>query len=733
LVKKSNVSQIDDYKVGRLAEEKLDSSGLDLADAKQLHIDILSSSQASPLLPEALREKNKRGVLKFTYHTIEGKPLIDKATKAPYYRVRLLGDDDAAAAPAVPQGAFGSVPIETKKRRPARYFQPAKSLPHPYFPTNLTELIYLVDGEWQQRDVTWSDLAQDPDLPVILTEGELKAAKACAMGYATIGLGGVHAWKSGPHGIPFLPELEDFLWHSRRVYICFDSDVMTKPAVAEALEQLSGELVDRGADVFIVLLPPIYAEGAEDKKQAPKTGLDDFFVHVPGAEEQFRYLLQEAQHFGLARPLFELNHKYVYVADKHFILNLKNLSIASPAQFRDTEGNVSVVIPSVKQGKVSYEKQAAPAQWLRWPLRGSVEGLVYRPCPPGSELRFVEGRYNTWRGYGCEPKPGDVGPFLKLIDHIFTDADPGAKEWFLRWLAYPLQKPSKMLTAAVLWGIEQGTGKSVIGNLMGQIYGENFSAINQSQLHSTFNPWAHNKQFIMGEEITGAGDKRSDANVLKDLISGKRVWVNQKNVSQYQIDNYINFLFTSNHPDAFYLEDKDRRYFIHHVTVGPLPASFYQGELRKWEDAGGVSHLFDYLLRLDLKGMHHDDRALETEAKRQMIEDVRSELSLWVSELRNNPDSVLRLGEVIHPAELFTSAQLLSFYQTQHDLTGTTTNAMGRELKRAGFTQVLRGSPIRTQDGLQNRYFVIRNPERWVKATMGQITSHLNQFVSRKK
>jgi hypothetical protein len=56
----------------------------------------------------------------------------------------------------------------------------------------------------------------------------------------------------------------------RRLYLAFDSDVMLKPQVYDALSRLYGVLKHKGADVAVVLLPA--------GENAAKTGLDDYFA-----------------------------------------------------------------------------------------------------------------------------------------------------------------------------------------------------------------------------------------------------------------------------------------------------------------------------------------------------------------------------------------------------------------------------------------------------------------------
>lgn len=193
----------------------------------------------------------------------------------------------------------------------------------------------------------------------------------------------------------------------------------------------------------------------------------------------------------------------------------------------------------------------------------------------------------------------------------------------------------------------------------------------------------------------------------------------------YVVPDCINYYFTSNHPDAFFLEDDDRRFFIHEVTQPPLPEIFY-AEYDLWLDTGGSSAVFDYLLHLDVSDFNPAATAFRTMAKDRMIADGQSDLGGWVRSLQATPDYVLRIGEIPLTKDLYTSKELLQLYDPSGK-TGTTANGLGRELRRAGIMYVFNGRPIRLLDGSQGRYYAVRNDVKWGSAQPQAIVQHLMQ------
>lgn len=683
MAKKSLLSS----KAAALGAAKLKSSGIDFD--KGLGLEFLSGEQTQKLHPAF----KPLCALKINYFDHLDKPLTDWPQGKPFYRIRYL-----------------ELPTDFQSltdKKPVRYVQEPNTAPCAYFP----------------RLIEWEEHIKDPNKPMILTEGELKALKACQEGFPTIGLGGVYNWRAHKLGLTWLPSLEPVVWQRRNVYICYDSDYRTNVMVCVALQELAEELHRRGAFVHVVSLP--------DVAGLDKVGLDDFLVQAGGAgRSQLAKLLHEAEPLGLTKTLYSFNDEFVYVQDPGLIINQQTRTKTAPGAFKDhlkaTESYQERELK--KDGVVSYKAVSAAGAWLRWPLRKEVHKLTYQP---GAE-RFITNSpalYNTWQGWGVRPQAGDHQPFLDLLEHIFTNAEPEAKEWFLRWCAYPLKYPgSKMFSSVVLHGIRHGTGKSFIGYTLGKIYGENFTEINQADLHSGFNEWAESRQFVMGDDISGS-NKRQDADLLKKLITQQKIRINAKYVPSYTVPDCINYFFTANHPDSFFLEDDDRRFFIHEVQVGPMEQAFYK-EYELWLDTGGAAAVFAYLQKLDLGDFDPSAPAFRTSAKDRMIANVQSDLATWVRGLMSNADYVLRVGEVPITKDLFTSKELLAIYNPS-GAGNLTANGVSRELARAGVSQVCRGMPIKLKDGSQGRYYAVRNATSWVGKQPKECAAHIDDWAAK--
>lgn len=118
----------------------------------------------------------------------------------------------------------------------------------------------------------------DTRVPLWITEGVRKADAAVSLGLCCIALAGVDSWcgtrSDGTRGP--LEDWDHVALEGREVFVAYDSDVMRKEAVKDALRRLTVYLAVRRAKVRWVYLP----EGPIDlaSGERGKVGLDDYLA-----------------------------------------------------------------------------------------------------------------------------------------------------------------------------------------------------------------------------------------------------------------------------------------------------------------------------------------------------------------------------------------------------------------------------------------------------------------------
>ena len=185
-----------------------------------------------------------------------------------------------------------------------------------------------------------------------------------------------------------------------------------------------------------------------------------------------------------------------------------------------------------------------------------------------------------------------------------------------------------------------------------------------------------------------------------------------------------NYIFSTNHADAFALDEHDRRFFVHEVTR--RHDGYRYDEFVDWMENGGPGHLHAYLLDVDLADFDlKRTRPPMTQAKAKMVNLVRSDLGEWVAGLLTDPDEVL--PPRFHGRALFTSGELLELYDP-HGTTRATANGLAREVNRQGARQTGQRGVTLTKLG-SRRLWAIRNQEHWVQASHAARAAHYEQFV----
>ncbi len=153
---------------------------------------------------------------------------------------------------------------------------------------------------------------QDPNIPLWITEGIKKGDCLVSHGCCAIALLGVWNWRgSNEHGgKTALPDWESIALNGRLVYLAFDSDVMVKRGVYQALARLSCFLTHRGARVQYIYLP-----GGET---GAKLGVDDYLVQghtiadlLALATDQLQEPLPTEDQPKRGRPTIQVNGRFL--------------------------------------------------------------------------------------------------------------------------------------------------------------------------------------------------------------------------------------------------------------------------------------------------------------------------------------------------------------------------------------------------------------------------------------
>lgn len=254
--------------------------------------------------------------------------------------------------------------------------------------------------------------------------------------------------------------------------------------------------------------------------------------------------------------------------------------------------------------------------WQESDHRRMAQDVVFDPTECCSPLML-----NLYDGFHVEPNIRGAAGCLRIRKHLGLLCNEREDEYLflLRWIAYPLQYPgAKMATAVVMFGAE-GPGKSLLWEqVVRRIYGEYGTTIGQAQLESQFTGWQSRKLFALAEEVVSREEMRHYKGVLKHLVTGETLQINEKNMPVREERNHLNFVFLSNSTVPLALDDGDRRYLV--LYVDRVPPADYFVRLVEEIEGGGIEAFYHYLMNLDLKGFGPHTRPPLNEEKQGLID-----------------------------------------------------------------------------------------------------------------
>ncbi|KPL80848.1 hypothetical protein ADN00_01275 [Ornatilinea apprima] len=271
---------------------------------------------------------------------------------------------------------------------------------------------------------------KNPAMPLYITEGQKKGDALASVGATAVCLLGVWNFKGRNEfgATTILADFDFIAWENRSVRIVFDSDVMYKPSVRQAMERLTEILQRKGATVSAIYLPN-HSSGA-------KWGVDDWLASghdlkdlealaelprpIPQAALPTIELLDEPSP-NITRPLC-LVGKHAYAATWLPVRTTRREGL-------DKEGNLVAHNPPLVEEKLclfivrndgQVFGEISDGQSTR-PLNDLGLNTVFHEIVP------LEKRWSTRgvRAYVQGQRPNPIETFSKIVDVInrFLDFD----------------------------------------------------------------------------------------------------------------------------------------------------------------------------------------------------------------------------------------------------------------------------------------------------------------------
>lgn len=361
----------------------------------------------------------------------------------------------------------------------------------------------------------------------------------------------------------------------------------------------------------------------------------------------------------------------------------------------------SMIVGQTSTGKL-IEKPLG-LWWFQHRLRREYNGVLFMP-----EKTVQEDYFNLWEGFAFTPVPGNN--HLSLLKHLrdnICNGNPEAYTYMLNWMANLVQNPAQPGGVAIVLIGEKGTGKGNFVGHLGKLFGHHYVYVSDPRhVTGNFNAHLHDCLLLFADEAMPASSQLHQ-NVLKALITEKRMMVERKGVDSSNANNFIHLIMASNSSHAVHYTPDERRYLVLDVSnaqKGNLP---YFDRIEKDMINGGYANLLYELQNRDISKWWYQKIPYTEAARNQLIASLgKFSTVLW--EILQ--DGVLPGDDAQKQGE----ADLMCLNTAAEEVFGMPSRQLKRELERNGIL-LNRPSVQRRAWRNLNGTIVDRNPDAGAK------------------
>lgn len=286
------------------------------------------------------------------------------------------------------------------------------------------------------------------------------------------------------------------------------------------------------------------------------------------------------------------------------------------------------------------EKPVKAAKYWFEHTNQTYSQVVFNPDP---DYRQRKDTLNLWTGFAVKPENnGMAASFLSCIQDVICSGDFSVYEYLMDWLARIAQEPHSKAGANISVALRgsQGVGKSLFIEQFGKLFGDSFATVNNVEaITGHFNAFLQNKIVILGDEAMWGGDK-VNKDILKNLITGQTLNIEQKFKDSYTARNYCRFFFTTNSDWAAPVERGNRRFLVLDVAETHRNDKKYFGGIVSDLETGGYSDFLNYLLERDYSERDFEGDLPKTEASTENLMNGLNSVEQYILEQIEEPDSL---------------------------------------------------------------------------------------------
>lgn len=304
-------------------------------------------------------------------------------------------------------------------------------------------------------------------------------------------------------------------------------------------------------------------------------------------KEQFE--LTHAKIINTSSFIKEQDNKIIFMNRAQVMTSYEHLTFIQ----RQYDGNKDEVV-EMEKPFIMY--------WLKCPNIRVYEQIGLYPPP----LQTPKNTFNLWRSFDMElivdyeNKEDELKMILNHIK-ILCGNDEQVYDYFIKWMGQMIKYPATKTICPTLIS-KEGAGKGTLMRLFEKMLGSDkvYETTKPSRdVWGDFNGRMANTFLVNFNEL-GKKETIESMNYIKGLITDPKITINNKGVSQYDINSFHRFIITTNNEEPITTTKDDRRKIIIRSSDELIGNKEYFDKMYKiLDDVNVIKTCYEYFKNID--------------------------------------------------------------------------------------------------------------------------------------
>lgn len=307
--------------------------------------------------------------------------------------------------------------------------------------------------------------------------------------------------------------------------------------------------------------------------------------------------------------------------------------------FKQSYQHIRCVVKITKNDKIEYKEKPFVDLWLNDAFIKKYSIMVHKPPP----LIVDEDEFNLWTDFKItkvpyiqDRKDYVINELLSYMKNLLVNDD--VVNFLLAYFSQRLQKPACRCKVLICLFGEEGDGKNRLFDIFKNIFDDKFIEIESAELlyekHSIIE---RDRLIVCVNEATSVGFSNSEK--LKSRITTDTLLINEKGINPYNIDNFCDYLYTTNNPNALDVRDGSRRYLAIQVSshYNRNVEFFNKFSSEIVDNKDSLKIIYEYLMSFDVSSIitsgNFQSHIPNTEFQTQLKTDNKDKIEWFLRDL----------------------------------------------------------------------------------------------------